>query len=95
MIIILTSFSAIQGWTVFVSNLHPDITEDELRDHFADCGSVETVLMPLEQRTGFARGYALFAFRKRNHAETAVETLHNSNLMDRTISVTWCFADKR
>jgi RNA-binding protein 8A len=76
---------------IFVTNLHEEITEDELYDHFADCGPIKTLNLPLDRRTGYPKGYAIIEYSNREVAQTAIDTMNNACIMEKEIIVTWCF----
>lgn len=74
--------------TVFVGNIPFVATDAELRDLFADVGTVEMVSVPRNRETGQARGFAFVDMSSPEEVEKAVEALHEVNFGGRTIRVT-------
>lgn len=57
---------------IFVGNLSFDATKEALEEHFAPCGTVESVHLATFQDTGKCKGYAWVEFEEIAHAEAAV-----------------------
>jgi len=59
--------------TVFVSGIPYELTEDELKEIFTDCGEITEIKMPKYQDSGKNRGYAHVTFKKQSHVNKALE----------------------
>ncbi len=86
--------SAIEGWIIFVSNVHQEAQEDDILDKFSDFGDVKNIHVNLDRRTGFVKGYALIEFEKYEEALDAIKGMNGKKLLDQTISVDWAFMKK-
>src|SRR2546428_13057531 len=68
---------------LFVGNLPYDVTEAELRAHFAAIGPPPYPPLPMHRDTGKPRGVAFGEFSARAHAEDAARRPHNNRLSGR------------
>ena len=59
-----------------MGNLPHIVTEDEVRDHFADCGEVESVRIPRDRLTSAGKGFGYVLFADRGSVSTALEKNH-------------------
>ena len=64
-----------------------EISETELRDMFAQSGTVELVSIPVDKVTGEARGFAFVDMSSPEELDVAVEKLSGTSCGDRTIRV--------
>lgn len=72
---------------LFVGNLPYDVTEAELRAHFAAVGPLTSLALPIDRDTGRPRGFAFVEFRERADAEEAIRHLNNQEFKGRTLAV--------
>ena len=69
---------------LFIGNLPYDVTEAELRAHFAAVGPLASLALPTDRDTGRPRGFAFVEFRDRADAEEAIRHLHNQAVQGQT-----------
>ena len=72
---------------IYVGNLSPDITEDELRKEFAAFGEVASVALIKDKYSGQSRGFAFVEMPKVSEGQAAVAGLKGKTLKERTIDV--------
>lgn len=67
---------SISGYTIILTNIPTELTEDELIDGLTDIGLASlpvTVTIPVDRRTGFTSGHALVVVDDRNQAQVLVD----------------------
>jgi RNA recognition motif-containing protein len=72
---------------LFIGNLPYDVTEAELRAHFAAVGPLVSLALPTDRDTGKPRGFAFVEFRERADAEDAIRHLNNQAFKGRPLAV--------
>ena len=72
---------------LFVGNLAYDVTEAELREHFAAVGPLSYISLPTDRDTGKPRGFAFIEFSARADAEEAMRRLNNQEFKGRQLAV--------
>ena len=72
--------------SVFVGNLPFAISEEDVRNHFLDCGAVADIRLVRDWKTGVGKGFGYVKFEEVDSAELATK-LDNSKLNNRKIRV--------
>lgn len=58
---------------IYVGNLPYRITQEELEEHFADCGAVVEVIVIKDRETGRSKGFGFVQFETADAAQKATE----------------------
>jgi len=74
---------------LFVGNLGPEVTHEELRRLFEAYGQVVQVHIIVDRDTGLPRGFAFVDMTNDAEAEKAIRALNGSILRDRTLDVNY------
>ena len=74
---------------LFVGNLDPEVTHEELRLLFEAYGQVVQVHIIVDRDTGRPRGFAFVEMTNDAEAEKAIQALNGSILRDRTLDVNY------
>jgi RNA recognition motif-containing protein len=73
--------------SLFIGNLSYDVTEAELRVHFAALGPLSALALPKDRDTGKPRGFAFVEFRERADAEEAIRRFNAQLFKGRPLAV--------
>jgi RNA-binding protein 8A len=82
---------SVEGWVVFVTGVHEEAQEDDLSEAFSEYGRVKSVHLNLDRKTGFVKGYALVEYDKQSQAQDAINSMHGTDLLGKTVGVHWAF----
>src|SRR5262245_62053448 len=72
---------------LFVGNLPYDATEEEIRQHFSQVGTLSYVSIPLDRETGKKRGFAFVEFADAQQAQEAIRQFNNQPFKGRPLAV--------
>lgn len=75
------------GNKLFVGNLPFAATEDSLRQHFAQVGSVLSAKIITDRNTGRSKGFGFVEMSNDDEAASAISRLNGSDFAGRNISV--------
>ncbi|XP_046724250.1 polyadenylate-binding protein 1-like isoform X2 [Silurus meridionalis] len=79
--------------TLYVGDLHPEVTEAMLVGKFSPSGHLHSVRVCKKWETGASLGYAYVNFYQQSDAERALETLNCVSIMGKPMRVMWCQRD--
>lgn len=72
---------------LFVGGIPFRMTDEELRQHFAQAGEVVSVFIPTDRMTGRPRGFAFVEMTDDAAADKAISMFNNSDMGGRSIAV--------
>jgi RNA recognition motif-containing protein len=75
------------GTRLFVGNLSFDVSDDDLRQAFAEAGSCSSASIVRDRMTGKSRGFGFVEMSTDEEAKRAVSTLNGRDLQGRAMNV--------
>jgi len=72
---------------IYVGNLSPEITEQELREAFNAFGQVTSVNIIKDRYSGHSRGFGFVEMPTKAEAQAAISGLNGKELKERTLTV--------
>lgn len=76
-----------------MSNLHEEVTEQQVVDEFAEFGPINpgSIHLNLDRKTGYAKGYAIIEYAEYEQAAKAKSAMNGKLMLDRVLSVDFAF----
>jgi len=72
---------------LYVGNLDFKVTENDLHDAFAACGTVVEANLVMDRATGRPRGFAFVTMSSPEEAQKAIDALNGKELSGRALTV--------
>lgn len=72
---------------LYVGNLSFGVTSEDLQDHFAQAGTVESAKVVEDRDTGRSRGFGFVEMASAEEAQTAIEQFNGQDLDGRNLVV--------
>ena len=72
---------------IYVGNLAYGVTEDELRDAFAEFGEVSSVNIIMDKFSGQSKGFGFVEMTNNSEADEAIKALNESPMKGRNLRV--------
>jgi RNA recognition motif-containing protein len=72
---------------IYVGNLAPDVTEDELKQAFEAFGQVQTATVIKDKFSGESRGFGFVEMPAKAEAQTAITEMNGKDLKGRSLNV--------
>ena len=77
----------IKTMNIYVGNLPPKATEDELRQAFEEFGQVTEVRLIMDKFSGESKGFGFVEMPSKAEAEKAIEAMNGKDFMGRALNV--------
>ncbi len=72
---------------LYVGNLSYSVTEEELREYFAQAGTIKSVALIRDRDTGRSKGFAFVEYETDEEAQKAISMFNGTELHERTLTV--------
>lgn len=73
--------------SIYIGNLSYDVTEEDIREIFAEHGTVNSVTLPKDRETGRKRGFAFVEMGASAEETAAIEAIDGAEWMGRNLKV--------
>ena len=89
----ITPLKSVNGYILFCTGLHEELTEEKIDDLFSEYGTVKSIKVNLDRKTGSLKGYALIEYEDIEEAKEAISELNGSKFYGKEINVDFAFKD--
>ena len=72
---------------IYVGNLSPEVTEEELRKEFMAFGRVKSVVIIKDRDSGRPRGFGFVNMPTKSESQAAISSLNGKTLKGKTLTV--------
>ena len=72
---------------LYVGNLSYSVRDDDLQQHFAPFGQVQSAKVMMERDTGRSKGFGFVEMSSSQEAEAAIQGLHGKSMGGRDLTV--------
>jgi RNA recognition motif-containing protein len=73
--------------SIYIGNLSYEVTQEDLKEVFAEYGTVSRVQVPTDRETGQVRGFAFVEMGSEAEEAAAIEALDGAQWMGRNLKV--------
>ncbi|MEH2332672.1 RNA recognition motif domain-containing protein [Nostoc sp.] len=73
--------------SIYVGNLSYQVTEEDLKQAFAEYGTVNRIQLPTDRETGRPRGFAFVEMESDTQEQAAIDALDGAEWMGRDLKV--------
>jgi len=73
--------------TIYVGNLSYQVTQEALKEVFAEYGAVKNVVLPIDRESGKARGFGFVELEDVADEQNAIDELDGAEWMGRVLKV--------
>lgn len=74
-ILFMLHFSLLQDSNVYIKNIDDDVSDEELREHFGQCGTITSAKIMRDDK-GISKGFGFVCFSTPEEASRAVNSFH-------------------
>lgn len=73
--------------TIYIGNLSYEVTQEDVKEAFAEYGDVKSVVIPIDRETGKSRGFGFGEMAQDAAEDSAISVLDGAEWMGRQLQV--------
>lgn len=86
---------SVEGWIVFATGIPAEAEPEDVERLFAEYGSIHSIHLNVDRRTGYLKGYALVEYENFDSAQEAINQMNDTEILDQKIKLDWCFLNPK